>query len=156
MAPKEKVGRLVESLVHLDNTIQVSWLVELCRKFFGFTDDRITLGNSCQMKFELPVPGGLSARLSLSGGRRLPMAVDGVLLMAENLILGPIPPVHVLIPDATANIVIYRSKDGLSLRTVGAFTVDRRKFEDRATLQLPAHVASDSFSFALEPVGQKL
>ena len=43
--PKEKVGRLVEYLGHLDNTIQVSWLVELCRKFFGFTDDRITLAN---------------------------------------------------------------------------------------------------------------
>ena len=43
--PKTKVGRLVESLVHLDNTVQVSWLVELCRKFFGFTDDRITVAN---------------------------------------------------------------------------------------------------------------
>ena len=43
--PKEKVGRLVEYLGHLDNTIQVSWLVELCRKFFGFADDRITLAN---------------------------------------------------------------------------------------------------------------
>ena len=43
--PKTKVGRLVESLVHLDNTVQVSWLVELCRKFFGFTDDRITTSN---------------------------------------------------------------------------------------------------------------
>ena len=43
--PKEKVGRLIEYLGHLDNTIQVSWLVELCRKFFGFTDDRITLDN---------------------------------------------------------------------------------------------------------------
>lgn len=45
LAPKEKVGRLVEYLCHLDNTIQVSWLVELCRKFFGFTDDRITPAN---------------------------------------------------------------------------------------------------------------
>jgi glucuronate isomerase len=43
--PKEKVARLVEYLPHLDNTIQVSWLVELCRKFFGFADDRITLAN---------------------------------------------------------------------------------------------------------------
>ncbi len=45
LAPKEKVGRLVEYLCHLDNTIQVNWLVELCRKFFGFTDDRITPAN---------------------------------------------------------------------------------------------------------------
>ena len=43
--PKTKVGRLVESLTHLDNTVQVSWLVELCRKFFGFKDDRITTSN---------------------------------------------------------------------------------------------------------------
>ena len=43
--PKTKVGRLVESLVHLDNTVQVSWLVELCQKFFGFRDDRITSSN---------------------------------------------------------------------------------------------------------------
>ena len=43
--PKTKVGRLVESLVHLDNTIQVDWLLELCRKFFGFADDRITKSN---------------------------------------------------------------------------------------------------------------
>lgn len=43
--PKTKVGRLVESLAHLDNTVQVSWLVELCRKFFGFADDRITPSN---------------------------------------------------------------------------------------------------------------
>jgi glucuronate isomerase len=43
--PKTKVGRLVEWLHHLDNTVQVSWLVELCRKFFGFEGDRITPAN---------------------------------------------------------------------------------------------------------------
>src|SRR3954471_2057504 len=43
--PKAKVGRLVEWLDRLDNTIQVNWLVELSRKFFGFQDDRITPKN---------------------------------------------------------------------------------------------------------------
>lgn len=43
--PRTKVGRLVESLTNLDNTVQVSWLVELCRKFFGFDEERITLEN---------------------------------------------------------------------------------------------------------------
>ncbi len=42
---KTKVGRLVEWLDKLDNTVQVSWLVALCQKFFGFQDDRITPGN---------------------------------------------------------------------------------------------------------------
>lgn len=43
--PKEKVGRLVEKLTDLDNTIQVSWLIEMCQEFFGFQDDRITSSN---------------------------------------------------------------------------------------------------------------
>ena len=45
LSPREKVGRLVEWLPALDNTIQVSWLVELCQKFFGFTEDCITASN---------------------------------------------------------------------------------------------------------------
>lgn len=43
--PKTKVGRLVEKLSDLDNTIQVSWLLDICREFFGFAGDRITVDN---------------------------------------------------------------------------------------------------------------
>ena len=43
--PKEKVRRLVPKLADLDNTIQVSWLVEMCREFFGFQEERITEEN---------------------------------------------------------------------------------------------------------------
>jgi glucuronate isomerase len=43
--PKTKVGRLVEWLDKLDNTIQADWLIALCRKFFGFDSDRITPQN---------------------------------------------------------------------------------------------------------------
>jgi glucuronate isomerase len=39
--PKEKVGRLVEKLDDLENTIQVNWLLEMCREFFDFTDESI-------------------------------------------------------------------------------------------------------------------
>lgn len=43
--PKEKVGRLVEKLGDLDNTVQVSWLVEMSQAFFGFQDDAVTKDN---------------------------------------------------------------------------------------------------------------
>jgi glucuronate isomerase len=43
--PKEKVGRLVARLGELDNTVQVSWLLEMCRAFFDFEDERITPAN---------------------------------------------------------------------------------------------------------------
>jgi glucuronate isomerase len=45
LPPKEKVGRLVECLAPLDNTIQYSWLIEMAQVFFGFTDDRLTPAN---------------------------------------------------------------------------------------------------------------
>jgi len=43
--PKVKVGRLVEKLHTLENTVQVSWLLEICREFFDFADDMLTTEN---------------------------------------------------------------------------------------------------------------
>lgn len=45
ISPKEKVGRLIEKLADLDNTIQLSWLIEIAQEFFGFEHDHITLEN---------------------------------------------------------------------------------------------------------------
>jgi glucuronate isomerase len=45
ISPKEKVGRLVERLAPLDNTIQYSWLIEMVPQFFGFADVRLTKDN---------------------------------------------------------------------------------------------------------------
>lgn len=45
LGPREKVGRLVERLDDLENTAQVSWLLEMCREFFGFEDTAITGDN---------------------------------------------------------------------------------------------------------------
>ena len=45
LEPRELVSRLAPFLDHLDNTVQVSWLVEMCREFFGFEGDRIGSDN---------------------------------------------------------------------------------------------------------------
>src|SRR3954468_23561677 len=45
LAPPEKVRRLVAALAPLENTIQYSWLIEMCQRLFGFPDDRLTLAN---------------------------------------------------------------------------------------------------------------
>jgi glucuronate isomerase len=43
--PKEKVHRLIENIAPLDNTIQWSWMLELCRDLFDWQEDRIDLSN---------------------------------------------------------------------------------------------------------------
>jgi len=118
--------------------------------------DRVTLGATCQFVFHQPVPISPSARLELVSGHRLPIAVDGILLMAENLLFGSQSPVHVPLPESKGNVVIFRSKDGLSLRCPGPFRLDGRECRDRAVLPLPCYASADSWSFAIEPVGQHL
>ncbi len=119
------------------------------------TGDRVTLGATCQFVFHQPVPISPSARLELVSGHRLPVAVDGILLMAENLILGPGPQAHVVLPDAAGSLVFFRSQDGIGFRCPGEFHIDNRPHRDRATLPLPCHVASEHVSFALEAYGAR-
>lgn len=45
ISPKELVARLVPMLADFENTVQYSWLIELCRKFFDFSSDTITPAN---------------------------------------------------------------------------------------------------------------
>jgi tetratricopeptide (TPR) repeat protein len=118
--------------------------------------DRLTLGTTCQFEFHLPVPLSLSARLDLVSGQRLPLAITGVLLMAESLILGPGSRVHVTLPVLPENLMIYRSADGLNIRFERPFFVDGRHCQGRSPLPLPVSVWGEGFSFALEPVGPRL
>jgi hypothetical protein len=120
-------------------------------------DDRVTLGATCQFRFHKPVPASSTARLELTSGHRLPIAVDGVLLMGNELMLGPGPAAHVLLPEVPKPVLIYRSKDGLGVRVPGAaFRVDDRPYTDRAPLPLPAVVSADAFTFAVEPAGPRV
>src|SRR6056297_2419755 len=45
ISPKELVGRLVEGLRPIENTVQYRWFIEICRKFFGVDCDTIHAGN---------------------------------------------------------------------------------------------------------------
>lgn len=118
--------------------------------------DRVTLGGTCQFVFHQPVPISPSARLELVSGHRLPLAVDGILLMAENLIFGPGDGVHVPMPDATGDLILYRTRDGLGVRHDGPFKVDNRPCRDRSPLPIPSFVTADSFTFAVEAVGPRV
>jgi hypothetical protein len=119
--------------------------------------DRVTLGATCQFLFQKPVAVSSTARLQLTSGHRLPVAVDGVLLMGNELMLGPGPEAHIVLPGLVAPVLIYRSKEGLGVRVgSGVFRIDDRPHTDRAALALPAVVSSDSFTFAIEPVASRL
>ena len=119
--------------------------------------DRVTLGATCQFQFQQPVGISPTVRLELMSGQRFPLAVDGVILMAESLILGPGERVHVRIPWVKSNVILYRTADGLGVRYDLPFTVDGRPAEGgRSPLPVPGAVIADAFGFAIEAVGPRL
>ncbi len=60
LSPKEKVGRLAEGISHLDNTVQLSWLLEAAKELFGVEMERFdasnweTLYDAAQAKLDQP------------------------------------------------------------------------------------------------------
>jgi len=81
--------------------------------------------------------------------------VDGILLMADNLVLGP-KQAHVTIPDLTKSLVLFRHKDGLGLKYAGKATINGQTVPSRGPLPASAVVVGEEISFALEPVGMRL
>jgi hypothetical protein len=118
--------------------------------------DRITLGSSCQVQFGQPVPVSASARLDLVSGQRLPLALDGVLLMADTLVLGPGSQAHVNMPELEHPVILFRQKEGIGVRCKGDMTIDDRPCRDRGTLGPASRVRGNDFAFAVEPAASKM
>jgi len=114
--------------------------------------DTIQLGPSCQMRFRQPSPVSASACLDMVSGHRLPMALDGVLLMADTLILGAGSRAHVQVPGLKEPVVLFRNKDGLGVRWAGQFLVDGKTVLQRGMLGWSGKVAGEEWAFSLEPV----
>jgi hypothetical protein len=118
--------------------------------------DRVTLGASCQIQFTQPVPVSATARLDLTSSHRMPLAIDAVFLMADTLVLGPGPQAHVVIPELSQPVVLFRNKEGLGVRHPGKMQVDGQPCKNRGVLNAAARVTGDEFTFAVEPVGIRL
>lgn len=116
--------------------------------------DRVTLGSACQFLFHTPVPVSTTARLDLVSGHRLPLSIDGILVMAETMVIGPGPAAHVPVVDMDKSVVLYRHKDGLGIRCQGEFKVNGNAVKDREVLSPYATVATPHLSFAIEPAAR--
>jgi FHA domain len=116
--------------------------------------DVIRLGSTVELEFRQPSPVSATARLAIVSRHRLPLAVDGVLLMAETCIVGGAGAgqAHIPAPAIEHPVVLYRQAGTLGCRAPGAFDVDGKTCAARAPLSLHSSVLGDGFSFSLEPL----
>ena len=117
--------------------------------------DVIRLGSTVELEFHQPSPVSATARLDVVSRHRLPLAVDGVILMAETCIVGSSRQAHIPAPGLAHPVVLYRQGAGLCCRAPGGFEVDGRACAARAPLTLQSSVLGEGFSFSLEPLGSR-
>ena len=79
----------------------------------------IRLGSTVELEFRQPSPVSATARLAIVSRHRLPLAVDGVLLMAETCIVGGTGQAHIPAPALKDPVVLYRQGDALWCRAAG-------------------------------------
>jgi hypothetical protein len=117
--------------------------------------DVVRLGSTVELEFRQPSPVSSTARLQILSRHRLPLAVDGVILMAETCIVGPSPQAHVPAPALEGPVVLYRHGTSLWCRAPGEFEIDGRSCAARAPLTLQSSVLGEGFSFTLEPLSSR-
>ena len=117
--------------------------------------DVIRLGPTVELEFRQPSPVSSTARLRVVSRHRLPLAVDGVILMAETCIVGDGRQAHVDAPGLADPVVLYRQGAALWCRAAGGFEVDGQARAARAPLTLQSSVLGEGFSFSLEPLGSR-
>ena len=118
--------------------------------------DVIRLGSTVELEFRQPSAVSSTASLAVVSRHRFPLAVDGVLLMAETCIIGNNPQSHVKAPNVAGSIVLYRQGTSLGCKAPGTFEVDGRPSTSRALLTLQSCVLGEGFSFSLEALGNKI
>ena len=115
--------------------------------------DVIRLGSTVELEFRRPSPFSATARLRLVSRHRLPLAVDGVILMAETCIIGSNRQAHIAASGLDGPVVLYRQGAGLCCRGPGTFEVDGTAGSGRLAITTASRVLGDGFSFSLESLG---
>jgi len=118
--------------------------------------DIMRLGPSVELDFRQPSPVSSTARLEIMSRHRLPLSVNGVILMGETCIMGRSVQAHIPSPDLDRPVVLYRQGSTLWCKASGPIEVDGRLHEGRAPLTLGSTVRGDGFCFSLEPLDAQI
>lgn len=113
---------------------------------------RIELGESVQLCFRKPHPLSRTARLDIFSRHKTEPAVDGIVLMADSLIVGPGTQNHVVCRDWRQDLVLFRQGDALCCRSKAAYEVDGIPREGKTEIGYNARVTGEDFAMRIEQV----
>lgn len=112
--------------------------------------DEFELGRGVRLRFRQPHALSATARLEFVSRHRTQPGCDGVLLMAESLVLGTQWQSHVLCRDWPNEVVLFRQGADLFCRSAEPLEIDGVSVSGPGRLQPNSRVVGSEFSFSLE------
>ncbi|MCR9120327.1 MAG: hypothetical protein NXI22_25605 [bacterium] len=113
-------------------------------------DCQLRLGSAVVLQWTRPHPLSLSARLRFVSPHSTESMVDGVIFMAESLVLGPKSNNHVVCREWDDDVVLARQGDALICRAMQPFEIDGKPCDGRGRLSAHSRIVGDVFSLSVE------
>jgi hypothetical protein len=112
----------------------------------------LTIGDRVELKYVRPTRLSGTARLELLGHHRWQPYLTAPLLLGESCILGPEPNSHIVCPDWTQRLVLFRHQGEWMCRSSGTDPITVGGIEVSAPFPLVPgqRIRSDEFSMTLE------
>jgi hypothetical protein len=111
--------------------------------------DKIRL-KGVELTYHQPVPWSLTARLELTSAHRLPLALDGIVLLGETCILGPRRDAHIH-ADWKSSVFVNWYQGRYWVRGPGKITIDGRTFDGWGPVEPTSRVQGAWGAFRWEP-----
>jgi hypothetical protein len=124
--------RLVEGRTHLNNNY------------------RLELGSGVKLRFRIPSVLSATAVVDFISDHRPNRSIDGVILMDETCLLGPASDNHVVCPDWSDSVLLYRKGDGFWCKSRSQVAIDGKMMAEGGPVKPGSYVSGSDFGFRLE------
>jgi hypothetical protein len=112
---------------------------------------RLELGAGVRLRFRIPSVLSATGVIDFLSDHRPNRSIDGVILMDETCLLGPTADNHVVCPEWTQTVLLYRKADGFWARSQSQILIDGKLMPEGGGVVKPGgYVSGNDFGFRLE------
>jgi hypothetical protein len=115
---------------------------------------RLELGTGVRLRFRVPSVLSATAVIDFASDHRPSRSIDGVILMDETCLLGPTADNHVVCPDWSQTVLLFRKAGGFWAKAQSQFEIDGKLVSESGGPVKPgSYVSGTDFGFRLEACG---
>jgi hypothetical protein len=112
---------------------------------------RLELGSGVRLRFRVPSVLSATAVIDFLSDHRPTRSIDGVILMDETCLLGPTADNHVVCPDWSETVLLFRKGDEFWAKSQSQIEIDGKWMSESGGPVKPgSYVSGNDFGFRLE------